>query len=248
MKAVRHIRLFVGEKLSSETLIELSEKQSHYLINVMRCRCGETVQCFNAESGEFLCRIETADKKKTILKIEKNIRKPAVEPDIWLLFAPLKKDKTDFVIEKSVELGVSKIVPVMTDYTNTGKIKTERFSAQATEASEQCGRLSVPEIAEPVDLAKLLKSWDEKRVLFFLDERRKGKNAAQAFAEAKGARAAVLIGPEGGFSETEAQMLNLCPFVRNLTLGPRILRAETAAVSALSVWQSAAGDWNKTED
>lgn len=248
MKAVRHIRLFVSQKLVSETLIELSEKQSHYLTNVMRCQSGQTVQCFNAESGEFLCRIETADKKKTVLKVEKNIRKPATEPDIWLLFAPLKKDKTDFVIEKSVELGVGKIIPVITCYTNAGKIKTERFSAQAAEAAEQCGRLSVPEIADPADLSELLKSWDNKRVLFFLDERRHGNNAAEVFSAAKGLPAAVLVGPEGGFSEAEAQMLNLCPFVKNLNLGPRILRAETAAVSALAVWQSAAGDWNKAGD
>lgn len=248
MKAVRHIRLFVNQKLVSETLVELSEKQSHYLTNVMRCQNGETVQCFNTESGEFLCRIETADKKKTILKVEKNIRKPENEPDIWLIFAPLKKDKTDFVIEKSVELGVGKIIPVITGYTNAGKIKTERFSAQAVEAAEQCGRLSVPEITGPVSLDKLLKSWDNKRILFFMDERRNGKNAAAAFAEAKGTPAAVLVGPEGGFNEAEAQMLNLCPFVKNLNLGPRILRAETAVVSALSVWQSAAGDWDKAED
>lgn len=248
MKAVRHIRLFVSQQLLPEALIELSEKQSHYLANVMRCQNGEEVRCFNAEAGEFLCRIETADKKKTILKVEKNIRRPETEPDIWLLFAPLKKDKTDFVIEKSVELGVSKIVPVITCYTNAEKVKIERFSAQAVEASEQCGRLSVPEIAEPIHLEKLLKVWDNKRILFFLDERRHGKNAAEVFSAAKGLPAAILAGPEGGFNDTEAEMLNLCPFVKNLNLGPRILRAETAAVSALSVWQAAAGDWNKTGD
>lgn len=243
MKTLRHIRLFVGQQLKTEAYIELSENQSHYLANVMRCRDGEQIYCFNGQNGEFLCRLEHVDKKRTQINILEQTKKPQAEPDIWLLFAPLKKDKTDFVIEKATELGVSKIQPVITRYTNTEKIKIERFITQATEASEQCGRLSVPEIAEPMTLEKLLASWDKKRVLFFLDERRQGSSAAEVFASEKDISAAVLIGPEGGFDETEAKLLNQCPFVKNVSLGPRILRAETACLSALAVWQAVAGDW-----
>ena len=245
MKSVRHIRLFVDQSIVSGAVVELSEKQSHYLANVMRCQKGDILQCFNASDGEFSCRIEVIDKKKTRLKAEENIRRPKAEADIWLLFAPLKKDKTDFVIEKSVELGVSKIVPVITRYTNAEKIKTERFFAQAVEAAEQCGRLSVPVVSEAMEINKLLDSWNSERVLFFLDERRQGASVAEIFALTKGVPAAVLIGPEGGFDEAEAQYLNKCSFVKNVSLGPRILRAETAALSALAIWQSVAGDWNK---
>lgn len=243
MKSLRNIRLFVEQNLELNSHTELSEKQSHYLANVMRCQSGEQIYCFNGKNGEFLCRLENVDKKRTKINVLEQTKKLQPEPDIWLLFAPLKKDKTDFVIEKATELGISKIQPVITRYTNSDKVKTDRFIAQATEASEQCGRLSVPEIAEPIVLEKLLTSWDDKRLLFFLDERRQGASAAKAFTLARQRPAAVLIGPEGGFDEAEAKLLNQCPFVKNVSLGPRILRAETASLSALAVWQAVAGDW-----
>ena len=245
MKKTQHIRLFVNEKLLSGKEINLSDKDSHYLINVMRCMQGDNIRCFNASDGEFLAQITAGNKKKSIVKLLKQIRYPEEEKDIWLLFAPLKKDKTDFVVEKAVELGVSRIVPVLTKYTNTDKVKIERFEAQAKEAAEQCERLSVPEISNMVELKKLLDEWNKDRVLFFMDERKKGTSATEAFKSGKGRPTALLIGPEGGFAEEEAEMLTACDFVKNVSLGPRILRAETAAIAALAVWQATEGDWKK---
>ena len=245
MKNTQHIRLWFGDKLVSGKEIILSDKDSHYLINVMRCVQGDNIRCFNASDGEFLAQIISADKKKSIVKLQKQLRQSEKEKDIWLLFAPLKKDKTDFVVEKAVELGASKIIPVLTRYTNTDKVKNERFEAQAKEAAEQCERLSVPEISKAVELKKLLTEWNKDRVLFFMDERKNGIPAVEAFKNGKGRPAAILIGPEGGFAEEEAEMLVACDFVKNVSLGPRILRAETAAAAALAVWQGIEGDWKK---
>ena len=150
MDEIRRIRLFTDKKLILGGKAELSEKASHYLCNVMRCNAGEKIRCFNETDGEFLCRIEVSDKKKTIVRIEELLRLREKDNDIWLLFAPLKKDQTDFVIAKAVELGVSKIIPIITERTNSERVKVERFAAQAVEAAEQCGRLSVPEVVSPV--------------------------------------------------------------------------------------------------
>lgn len=245
MKDNRAIRLYVEQKLEPGSLIELPDKTSHYLCNVMRCRTGSVISCFNPVDGEFDCRIAAADKKKTLVEVGSRKRLPERDNNLWLLFAPLKKDKTDFVIEKAVELGVVKIIPVLTARTNADKVKTERFAAQAVEAAEQCGRLSVPEIAQPVDLGSLLQSWEPGRLLFFMDERRTGTEALTAFGEAAGRPAALLVGPEGGFSDDEAAALNRHPWVKNISLGPRILRAETAAAAGLAVWQAVAGDWRR---
>jgi len=242
----RSIRLFINQKLVVGNTATLSEKMSHYLNAVMRCTTADVIKCFNASDGEFFAEIQNIDKKQTTIKVQKQIRKPIKEKDIWLLFAPLKKDKTDFVIEKAVELGASKIVPVITARTNSAKVKIERFELQAIEAAEQCERMSVPEIGKTSNLNKLLKEWDASRLLFFMDERRKGKTAEEAFISSRGKKTALLIGPEGGFNEEEKELLNKQPFVINVSLGPRILRAETAATAALAVWQAIAGDWRKS--
>lgn len=239
----RNIRVFVDDNLSVGIKIILSEKLSHYLCSVMRCKVGDQIKCFNNLSGEFLCTVTSIGKKATVVHIEDKIKDIETEEDLWLLFSPLKKDRTDFVIEKSVELGVSKIIPVKTERTNSEKIKLERFVAQAIEASEQCERLSVPEIIDSLSLNNLLLSWDSKRTLFFMDERRKGEEVISLFKQYKGKPAAILIGPEGGFSDEEAKLINSFDFVRNVSLGPRILRAETAATVSLALWQAAAGDW-----
>lgn len=245
MKDTKHIRLFLDAELKPEVEVDLSEKMSHYLVNVMRCVQGDEIRCFNSSDGEFLCQITQQDKKKSVIKVGKQLRLPEPAGNLWLVFAPLKKDKTDFVIEKAVELGVSKIIPVLTKFTNTDKIKIERFRAQAIEAAEQCERLSIPEISEAVELDRLLKDWNESRILFFMDERRKGEPIVQAFKGKAGCPAAVLIGPEGGFSEDEAEKLTKQKFVKNVSLGPRILRAETAAAASLAVWQATEGDWKE---
>ena len=243
MSFIRNIRLFVDGDLAIGAKMSLSERSSHYLYSVMRCKSGEQIKCFNNQSGEFLCAITSSDKKATIIEVKRKVKDIEIENDLWLLFSPLKKDRTDFVIEKSVELGVSKIIPVRTERTNSEKIKIERFLAQAIEATEQCGRLSIPEIADSLSLNNLLLSWDSNRVLFFMDERRKGEDVIPLFKRYKGKPVAILIGPEGGFSDKEAKLINSFDFVRNVNLGPRILRAETAVAASLALWQAVAGDW-----
>ncbi len=243
MNNFTNIRLWINQKIATSDNLVLEEGKSHYLNNVMRCQKNDVLRCFNANDGEYECRIEEISKSKTIIKPLKKCRDADKLCDIWLLFSPLKKDKTDFVIEKAVELGVAKIVPIITSRTNTLHIRTERYIAQAIEAAEQCGRLSVPEIGNPIDLKKCLNSWSDNRILYFADERQCGERAVDEFMKNKKCPSAVLIGPEGGFSDNEAEFINNLGFTRNIKLGPRILRAETATIAALAVWQSVNGDW-----
>lgn len=239
----RNIRIWIDQKISANVKITLSNGQSHYLNNVMRCAIGDVISCFNGSDGEYSATIVSINKNQTVIEPLIQDRKPYKEKDVWLIFAPLKKDRTDFVIEKAVELGATKIVPLISERTNSTHIKTERFVLQAIEASEQCGRLSVPEINPPCPLMHLLEKWDKNRLLYFMDERREGNFAKEVFAEFKDKPCAILIGPEGGFSDKEAEVLNKQSFVKNIQLGPRILRAETAAIASLAVWQAIAGDW-----
>lgn len=248
MGLIRNIRLYVDKELSLNKEVALASPSSHYLCNVMRCHDGDLIKCFNSQDGEFLCRICKIDKKQTIICADEQVRIPQVESDLWLLFAPLKKDKTDFVIEKAVELGVSRIVPIITAYTNSDKVKLERFAMQAVEAAEQCERLSVPTICQPQKLNEILKNWDTSRKLFFMDERRQGQDIIKAFQTSNSEQIAILIGPEGGFSDEEASMLNNLEYVKNINLGPRILRAETAVAASLAIYQACCGDWNKQEE
>ena len=244
-KNCRNIRLFVKSRLTCEQEIVLDARQSHYLCNVMRCEKGMAVRLFNGCDGEFAAEIIEINKKQAILRPYEQLRKQEEENDVWLLFAPLKKDKTDMVIEKAVELGVSKIIPTITKFVNCEKIKNERFELQATEAAEQCQRLSVPEICEAKKLCDILDGWNNERVLFFMNEKRVGKEALSTFSKHKNKPAAILIGPEGGFAAEEIALLEKQSFVETLTLGPRILRAETAAICALTLWQASVGDWKK---
>ena len=243
MTTKRNIRLYTDIDLNLDDCCNLSQEQSHYLCNVMRCKEGDFINCFNKRCGEFQSEIIKIDKKKTIICPKKQIRKIEKTSDLWLLFAPLKKDKTDFVIEKATELGVSKIIPIITQYTNCDKVKVERFVSQATEASEQCERLSIPVIEEAIKLKDLLSSWDNNRTLFFMNERRGSLPIAEAFGKNNTGPAAILIGPEGGFSDEEAKFIENLSFVKSVIMGPRILRAETAVVSSLAVWQACVGDW-----
>lgn len=245
MDGKKKIRIFVSMKLEIGELVSLSEAQSHYLCNVMRLKKGDILRCFNAQDGEFLAKIIEANKKQTLLQVLSLERLPRKSPDVWLVFAPLKKDRTDFLIEKAVELGVSKIIPVLTRFGITDKIRAERVKAQLQEAVEQCERFDVPVLEEMSPLEDLLKSWPQSRQLFFMDESRSGKPAFEAFASFGAKPAAILIGPEGGFAPDEAKLLKQQSFVCSVSLGPRILRAETAAAAALAVWQAAAGDWKE---
>lgn len=243
MKNQAKIRIFVDNRLKEGLDVQIAEEASHYLCNVMRLKNGDKIICFNGTDGEFVAEIVNANKKQTTLKIIKLLRQPKPMPDIWLLFAPLKKDRTDFLIEKAVELGAARLVPVITDYAITDKIRADRIQAQIIEAAEQCERLDIPELAPAIKLETLLNNWDCRRKLYFMDERGQGRPCADAF-EPQGS-AALLIGPEGGFSDKEADILYKSKFVKPVSLGPRILRAETAAAAALAVWQAVAGDWKE---
>ena len=248
MASIRNIRLYIDCDLIISSNIELDDMKSHYLCNVMRCTQGENIKCFNSQDGEFLCEIQNINRKSTTIKVLQQIKTPSLESDIWLIFAPLKKDKTDFVIEKAVELGVSKIIPVITQHTNSEKIKVERYKQQAIEAAEQCERLSIPQISTAKSLTDLLTEWNKERVLFFMNEQRNGQDAITTFTKYANKPAAILIGPEGGFSTDEIAKISAQDFVKNISLGPRILRAETAATASLAVWQSCVGDWKKSKE
>ena len=242
MKKVK-IRLYIDIVIDDDFAPTLGEAQSHYLCNVMKLQAGDEILCFNNRDGEFLCQIEKNDKKHTQLKIIKQTREFEPSPDVWLLFAPLKKDQTDFVIQKATELGARKIIPVFTKFTITDKVKIERFRAQAIEAAEQSRRVDLPEIGEYISLEKLLRDWAPERRLFFMDETGGGDGVLDVFDKAKGLKAAILVGPEGGFDTAELQALRKADFAQGVSLGKRILRAETAVAAALACWQAAAGDW-----
>lgn len=244
MKKKAKIRLFSESPLQSGSQVLLNEKQSHYLLNVMKLSAGDEVLAFDNIHGEFLCQIEPISKKNCALLVIEQTRIFSPCPDIWLLFAPVKKDQTDFIIQKATELGASKIMPVITIRTIAEKIKRDRFEAQSIEAAEQCRRVDIPEIFEAQHLNKLLDSWDPSRTLYFMDETGLGETVNKAFSPSQ-KKAAILVGPEGGFSEEELDKLRKLPFAKGAVLGKRILRAETAVAAALTAWQMLAGDWQE---
>jgi len=242
------IRLYINQPLCSGKEIELSEAQSHYLCHVMKLPEGEIFLGFDGQTGEYEMTLRQQSKKHWFGLAGKKRREMTAVPDVWLLFAPVKKDQTDYIVQKAVELGVAKLLPVMTRRTNNERVRSERLAAQSIEAAEQCRRLDVPEVAEARTLENVLQNWDKSRRLYFMDETRNGRPVAEAFASAA-APAALLIGPEGGFAEDELKLLRGLDFAVGVTLGPRILRAETAAAAALSCWQALSGDWlNYTEN
>jgi len=243
------IRLYVSGDLLAGGTLTLSRDQSHYMIRVMRQGLGDHALVFNGHDGEWLARIDDPGKTACRLALMKQTRPQSPEPDIWLVFAPIKKTRLDFLVEKSVELGVSRLVPVVTDHTDVGRVNVERLSATAMEAAEQCERLSVPAIDSPRDLKKAMADWPSGRQLFVMDETGRGEPAVKAFSrsgENSARPAAILVGPEGGFSAGELDALRDLPFVTSATLGPRVLRAETAALMALSCWQALSGDGCET--
>ncbi|MCB1340634.1 MAG: 16S rRNA (uracil(1498)-N(3))-methyltransferase, partial [Pseudooceanicola sp.] len=228
------IRLFVRHDLAEGQSVDLSREQGHYLFGVMRLGLGDALLLFNGRDGEWLAMVAKAGKRGGVLTVEARVRGQADPPDLWLLFAPIKKARTDFIVEKAVELGVARIMPVMTEFTNSERVRQDRLQAHAVEAAEQCGAMAVPEVAEAVRLDRLLADWPDGRALVFCDEGAAG-GASGLEVLARGP-AAVLIGPEGGFSDAERARLKALAFARTLSLGPRILRADTAAVAALVLW------------
>jgi len=235
------IRLYVDQALAAGQPVALNADQANYLFNVMRLARGAVVALFNGRDGEWLARVAEAGKRGGILISETQTAALRLPPDVWLIFAPIKKARTDFIVEKAVELGATRVMPVQTRHTNSERIRQDRLQAHAVEAAEQCGATYVPEVSELVSLDKLLTGFPPDRKLLWCDEAMAGQ--APALSGPRGAAWAILIGPEGGFSADEQARLRALPQVVPLALGPRILRADTAAVAALTLWQTALGDW-----
>lgn len=234
-------RLYINQNLDTAETVNPSEEQIHYLNNVLRTCDGDKIAVFDGKNGEYIFKINKTGKKNIILKKIEKCRDFYLPPDLWLLFAPVKKDKTDFIIQKACELGVRKIIPTITQRTICERIKIERYQAQVIEACEQCRRVDVPEIHIPITLNDVIKGWD-KRKLFFMDETGNGNNINNSFTSSP-AEAAILVGPEGGFAEQELAMLRSLNFAQGVSMGVRIMRAETAVTAALSCWQAICGDW-----
>jgi len=237
-------RLFTSSSLGPDTNIAATREQAHYLLNVMRLGADDGVVLFNGRDGDWLAVIEDMGKKSCGLSARRQLREQADEPDLWLAFAPLKKSRTDFIVEKATEMGVSRLLPVFTEHTNSARVNAERLAAITVEASEQCDRMSIPDISNPVSFRDLLDVWPEDRLLLVPDETGGGEPLKEVLAETGDGAAGFLIGPEGGFTVSELDALDKLPFASRIGLGPRILRAETAALAALSCYQALAGDWD----
>jgi 16S rRNA (uracil1498-N3)-methyltransferase len=234
-------RLFVETPLAEGGQIRVEGGQAHYLISVLRLKVGEPVKLFDDSTGEWLGVASVVAKRDLILDVTAHLRPRDPVPDLWLIAAPIKKGRIDWVAEKACELGVARLVPVLTRRIVVDRLNRDRLRAHMIEAAEQCDRTALPELAEAVKLDALLRDWPEGRTLFFADELG-GAPAAEAMAAHPGP-AAIMIGPEGGFDDAEREAIRALPQAVGIGLGPRILRAETAALAAVSVWMSAAGDW-----
>ena len=240
-------RLFVDEMLNQGANFCLTKSQTHYVLNVMRLNVGDGILLFNGRDGEWVGLLETVDKKACLVVVKDQVRVQTVEPGPWLAFAPIKKLRTNFIIEKATELGVQHLCPVSTQNTNSIRIKSARMNMHAIEASEQCRRLTVPKIAQPKSLEEFLNWWPKGRRLFVLDESGAGQPIVKALEDLRLRSSGLfkdcgfLIGPEGGFAATELEVFGKLDFVVSLDLGPHILRAETAALSAMACWQAFVG-------
>ena len=241
------IRLHVAAEIAQDVALGLDHGQSHYLTSVMRRAVGDEVLVFNGRDGEWRATIEVAGKRGVILRPTVQERPQAFGPDLDLVIALVKRSRVETIVEKAAELGARRVRLVVTERTNAERTRIDRLSAIAAEAAEQTGRLDVPEIVEPVKLAKLIEGWDASRRLLFCDEAGDAKPVLAALDGAPPAPWAILIGPEGGFSPAEREALRNLPYATPATLGPRILRADTAAISALTLWQAAQGDWRSHE-
>ena len=238
-------RLFLDQDLGDGDAIELADERAHYLRHVLRLEPGARIDLFNGRGGEWRSRLDAVGKGYATLIVEQQLRPQTPEPDLWLVFAPIKRARIDTVAEKATELGVAALVPVATQHTAVERVNVERLRAIAIEAAEQCERLSVPEVRTPVTLGKLLAEWPAERRLLLCAEAgavRPIADALRAHADEIAAPWAVMIGPEGGFARSELDALVKLPFVMPVGLGPRILRADTAALAALACWQAILGD------
>ena len=230
-------RLFVDAALGEGVEVALDTAQANYLLAVMRLKSGDAVRCFDDRSGEWAAEIVSTGKRDARLRMVAHLSPREPVPDLWLVAAPIKRQRIDWLAEKACELGVARLSPVITRRTVIDRLNLDRLRAHMIEAAEQCGRTALPMLDEPVKLAALLRDWPTERTLYFADE-----TGGARFAPGPGP-AAILIGPEGGFDPAEREAIRALPQARGISLGPRILRAETAALAAVSLWMGAAGDW-----
>lgn len=241
------IRLFVATPLFPGAQVLLNRDDSHYLVNVMRQKGGSEVSLFNGTDGEWAGVITKADKKAVCLEISDHLKSQPQKHDLWLAFAPIKRARIDFVAQKATELGASRLIPITTQRTVVTRVRIDRLRANAKEAAEQSERLTIPDVEELISLDKLLAAWPKERKLLFCDEEKTGPPALVALTSHDRKPAAhpwgILIGPEGGFTDPERNRIRAHDFCVPATLGPRLLRADTAMLSALSLWQAALGDW-----
>ncbi len=235
------VRLFVEAPLTDGAEVRIDGAQANYLLNVMRLKPGAHVKLFDDVSGEWLALVEAAGRRDLLLRIIRQLRPREPVPDLWLLAAPIKKGRIDWIAEKACELGVARLVPVLTRRTVIDRVNLERLRAHMIEAAEQCERTALPMLDAPVKLAQLLRDWPDGRTLFFADE--EGGAPLPDAAKTRPGPAAILIGPEGGFDSDERAAIRALRQAVAVTLGPRILRADTAAAAAVAVWMATAGDW-----
>jgi len=238
-------RLFVEAPLGQDVAVPIDGNGAHYLLSVMRVREGDTVLLFDGRSGEWAASAGQVRKRDLVLRCTTQTKPLETVPDFWLCAAPIRKGRIDLIAEKACELGVARLVPVRTERSVVDKVNLDRLRAHLVEAAEQCGRTALPELAEMDMLAALLAGWPAARVLFFADETG-GAPMTQVFAANPGP-AALLVGPEGGFTPAERARIRALPQARAISLGPRILRAETAAIAASAVWMAMNGDWTGSE-
>lgn len=245
MAAGIKIRLFVDHALSAGAGVDLDDAKAHYLTHVMRKTEGERVALFNGRDGEWSAAIAKSGKGRCRVLVESRLRPQTQEPDLWLCFAPIKRARIDFVGEKATELGVSVLQPIVTRRTIVERVNLERLAANAVEAAESSHRLSVPDIRPPVELAKLIANWPQGRRLILCDETGAGRPMAEALRDLPDAPSALLIGPEGGFEPDEFRLVRSLAEAVPVDLGPRLMRADTAALAALAAYQAIKGDWRK---
>ena len=231
-------RLYVEAELSEGSVLRIDAAQAHYLIAVMRFKVGDPLKLFDNVTGEWLAVADHVGKRDIVFNVRARLRQREAVPDLWLLAAPIKKTRIDMVVEKACELGIARYQPIITRRTIIERIKADRLRGIMIEAAEQCGRTALPDIGDPIKLSALLRDWPSERALYFADE-----NGGEPFAPTQGP-AAILIGPEGGFDDDERAAIRALPRAIPISLGPRILRAETAAIAAISLWMAQAGDWH----
>ncbi|MCI5049381.1 MAG: 16S rRNA (uracil(1498)-N(3))-methyltransferase [Rickettsiales bacterium] len=238
------IRLCVEHGLSAGIQFELVDEQANYVARVMRAKSGDRLALFNGKDGEWSATILEASRKRVHVRIDECLREYIAPPQVWMCFAPIKFGRIDYLAQKVTELGAAHIQPVLTQYTQADRVNKKRLRGNMVEAAEQCERVEVPELHEPIGLRELLAEWPKDRPLYFGDERGAGIEGKAIFDEPKPKEWGILIGPEGGFSPEEHELLQLMPFTKAVNLGPRILRADTAALTLLSLTQCAFGDWH----